>query len=171
MFKAIISTACAVGAAVILSACSTVAVKSTFDPGAAAFIQTKGTATITGQAFLRRNDGIVVYGAGSTVQLIPKTAYSDARIAAMFKGGSVAPADMLMGTEVTVKDEDPRFAQYTRTTVANGEGRFTFTDVPDGNYYITAPVIWMVEYAQGGTLLEPVSVVGGQSVDVVMNGQ
>jgi hypothetical protein len=158
-------------ASTLLASCSTVNVNSTFDPTAAAYITTQGKATITGQAFLRRNDGVVVYGAGSTVKLIPKTAYSDARIAAMFKGAKVAPADVITGTEVTVKNEDPQFAQYTRTTVANGEGRFTFPNVADGTYYVTAPVIWMVEVPQGGTLLGTVTVSGGSNADIIMNGQ
>lgn len=154
-----------------LAGCSSVTLNSTFDPNAAAYINAQGKATITGQAFLRRNDGMVVYGAGSTVRLIPRTAYSDARIAAMFKNGKMAPADPFMGTELAVKNEDPQFEAYTRKTVANGEGRFTFESVPDGQYYITAPVIWMVEYSQGGTLLATVTIANGASVEVIMNGQ
>lgn len=158
-------------AALLLAGCSTVSVNTAFDPSAAAFIQTKGKATITGQAFLRRNDGIVVYGAGSTVQLIPKTAYSDARMTAIFKGAHEAPADPITGLPIAVKNDDPQFAAYTRTVVANGEGRFTFPNVPDGTYYITAPVIWNVQGPQGGTLLGTATVAGGQNVDVIMNGQ
>ena len=168
MFRTILAAA---GLAALVTACSSVTLNTAFDPGAAAFIQTQGKATVSGQAFLRRNDGIVVYAAGSEAQLIPKTAYSDARIASMFKGGKIAPVDPMMGTNVTVKDEDPRFAQYTRKAVANGEGRFTFTNVPDGAYYLTVPVTWMVQAFQGGTLLQSVSVSGGQSVEVILNGQ
>lgn len=157
--------------ATTVGGCASVAVNSTFDPNAAAYINQQGTNTITGQAFLRRNDGMVVYGAGSEVELIPVTAYTQARVAAIFKGGKFAYPDAFTGGQVTVKDEDPQFAKFVRKAVANGEGRFTFEGVADGSYYITVPVVWMVQAYQGGTLLGEATVSGGQKIEVIINGQ
>ncbi|WP_156463951.1 hypothetical protein [Devosia sp. Leaf420] len=63
----------ALALALCLAACSPTTLKSTFNATDAAFINQKGTGIITGQAFLRRNDGMVVYAAGSEVYLVPKT--------------------------------------------------------------------------------------------------
>jgi hypothetical protein len=157
----------AVCMAVLLAACTTVGtLNSTFDPNAAAFVKAQGKGTITGQAFLRRNDGIVVYGAGSDVILVPKTAYSDERFAQIYGSGKVS----MFGR--TFKNDDPTYYEFSRKTVADGEGRFVFDGVADGQYYLTTNVVWMVQYAQqGGALMERVTIKDGQPVTVIMSGQ
>lgn len=161
MFRVLIS---AVAMSALLG-CSPATLVTTFDPTQAAYINDKGSGTITGQAFLRRNDGIVVYAAGSEVNLIPKTTYSDERIAAIYGSGKLS----MFGR--TFKNDDPEYYKYSRRTVANGEGRFTFTDVPDGDYYVTTQVIWQVQYSQqGGALMERVQIKGGKPVEIIMTG-
>lgn len=162
----IIKVLIAVFAVAVLSGCVTATLTSSFNAADAAYINEIGTATVKGQAFLRRNDGVVVYGAGSEVFLIPKTAYSDERMAAIYGAGKTT----YFG--VQFKNEDPLYLQYTRKTVADGEGRFQFTNVRAGSYYITTTVMWMAGYSrQGGGLMERVSVTESQSADVIMSGQ
>lgn len=150
----------------MLGACSSTGTLTTaFDANAAAFINASGSADITGQAFLRRNDGIVVYGAGSEVRLIPKTAYSDERMQQIYGSGKQS----YLGRAFT--NDDPDYYNYVRTVIADGEGRFTFENVANGEYYLVTSVTWMVQYVQqGGLLMERVSVTGGQDVNVIMRG-
>ena len=109
--------------------------------------------------------GVVVYAAGSPVNLVPKTAYADERIAFIYKGAKLS----YFGG--TFKNDDPTYYKYARSTTADGEGRFTFTDVPAGSYYITTEVAWMVQYErQGGALMESVTIGDGQSQNVIMSG-
>lgn len=126
---------------------------------------------MSGQAFLRRNDGVVVYAAGSPVYLVPQTAYSDERMAKVFNGAKFTQATELFGVGLTFKNDDPRYQQYVKSTVADGEGRFTFMNVAAGPYYLTTTVTWRAEYVQGGGLLERINVVDGQPVQVMMTGQ
>lgn len=151
---------------VLLGACSSTGTLTTaFDADAAAFINRSGNADVSGQAFLRRNDGIVVYGAGSEVTLIPKTAYSDERIQQIYGSGKQS----YLGRRFT--NDDPNYYTYTRTAIADGEGRFTFKNVANGDYYLVTSVTWLVQYAQqGGLLMERVSVQGGQDANVIMRG-
>lgn len=152
--------------ALFLFGCTSTTLTTSFDPKQAAFINTQGSASITGQAFLRRNDGIVVYAAGSEVTLIPKTPYSDERIAAIYGGGKIS----YFGANF--KNDVQEYYQYTRKTVADGEGRFTFNDVASGSYYVTTSVIWMVQYVQqGGALMERVTVSNGQKASIIMSGR
>lgn len=153
--------------AVSLAGCaSTATLMNNFSAQEAAFINTQGKATVTGQAFLRRNDGMVVYGAGSQVILIPKTTYSSERMAAIYKGAHISYFPL------TFKNDDPNYQNYARKTVANGEGRFKFENVAPGSYYVVTNVTWMVEYVQGGSLMAEVTVVGDQSPpELIMNGQ
>lgn len=162
----------AIAAAVILlvglSGCaSTATLIGGFNAQDAAFINTQGKATVSGQAFLRRNDGIVVYGAGSEVVLIPKTAYSSERIATIYKGAH----SVMFGTKFT--NDDPAYYTYQRKTVANGEGRFSFPNVGPGSYYVVTSVTWLVgSVPQGGSLYAEVSVGadGKSPPEIIMNG-
>ena len=150
----------------VLGACSSTGTLTTaFDADAAAFINTTGQAEVSGQAFLRRNDGIVVYGAGSEVLLIPKTAYSDERMQQIYGSGKIS----YFGRTFT--NDDPDYYNYARTAIADGEGRFSFDNVAYGDYYLITTVTWMIQYAQqGGSLMERVSVRDGQDVSVIMRG-
>lgn len=157
--------------AVALAACVTFAgcvsaptITSTFDPAEAAFIHKDGKATINAQAFLRRNDGMVVYAAGSEARLIPRTRYSTERINGIYRGAKI-------NYFVPSPPSPPGFEDAMRVTRANGEGRFSFAGVADGDYYLVTSVIWMVgSNQQGGTLLENVSVRNGTDVEVIMTG-
>ncbi|RYG57587.1 MAG: carboxypeptidase regulatory-like domain-containing protein [Alphaproteobacteria bacterium] len=156
----------ALAAALLLAACSPVTLKSSFNAADASFINQTGTGAITGQAFLRRNDGMVVYAAGSEVSLVPKTPYSDERFASIYGAGKLS----YFGA--SFKNDTADYYNYTRKTIADGEGRFTFTDLAAGSYYLTTTVTWTVQYAQqGGALMERVTVTGGQTSNVIMSGQ
>ena len=139
--------------------------KVPFNAEDAAFIHKIGNNTIAGQAFLRRNDGVVVYAAGSNVYLIPKTPYSTERLDAIYQGGK-------MDTYVKPPPSPPGYEEAIRRTKADGEGRFSFDHVATGSYFITTSVVWMAGYSpQGGSIRETVTVSGGQSVNVIMSGQ
>lgn len=155
----------AVFAVALLSGCvAAPEIKSTFDASESAFIHKQGAGSITAQAFLRRNDGVVVYAAGSEARLIPKTRYSQERIDALYRGTKY-------NAYVPSPPSPPGFEAAMRTTKADGEGRFTFTGVADGDYYIVTSVKWFAgDVAQGGALMEPVSVKGGNAVNVIMTG-
>lgn len=153
--------------AMVLAGCvAAPEIQSTFDPAEAEHINRAGTATITGQAFLRRNDGIVVYGAGSDTVLVPASTYAKERVAALYRGGKVN------NFVPPPKNTDPRYEQMARRTKNDGEGRFTFDRVADGDYFVMTTVTWMAgDWRQGGNLMEPVAVRDGQNVDIIMTGQ
>ncbi len=140
--------------------------KSKFDASEAAFINSPGSGSVNGQAFLRRNDGMVVYAAGSDVFLIPKTAYADERMQGLYKGGK------FNGYIASPKNTDPQYIAMMRKTKADGEGRFAFPDLADGNYYLVTSVFWNAGNSpQGGTLMETASISGGNTADLIMTGQ
>jgi hypothetical protein len=157
----------------IVAGCATQPVKLTtrFNPAEAQYINGKGKAQIAGQLFRRRNDGIVVYGAGSEVRLTPATAYARERISDLYGAGKVATST------IKFADENPEYRQFTRVVKANGEGRFLFTDVAPGTYFVTGPVTWCVstQYGcdtQGGSLMETANITATtEKLDIVMDGQ
>lgn len=125
-----------------------------------AFAINPGTATVVGQAFLRRNDGVVVYGAGSKVLLISVTSYT----LEMANRAANAP----FGIQLT--NLDARLVQYVKQTQADGEGRFTFAGIPDGMYMVSAMVTWMAGDApQGGEVRANINIIGGKdAINVIL---
>lgn len=117
-----------------------------------------GTATITGQAFLKTRGGDVKYGAGNTVVLNPVTAYSSEWFQKAVLEGKA------------MREPDPRTTAHTRTTTADGEGRFKFANIPSGEYYIACPISWQVGAysSSGGVAYAHISVQEGETVDVVV---
>ena len=156
--------------AVLLTACAStgpMALTATYNPAEGAWAAKSGTSTITGQGFLRRNDGVVVYAAGSEADLIPQTSYSAVRVSGAFPNGS-----HLSYGGLNYDSTDPAYASTVRKTTADGEGKFTFSNVPAGSYYVTTSVIWEVGYErQGGLLMMPVTVAAGQTANVILSGQ
>jgi len=140
-------------------------ISSSFNPSDAAFIHQQGKGAIKGQAFLRRNDGIVVYAAGSDVVLIPKTTYSTERINALYGSGKI-------NYYIPSPESPPGFESATRQTKANGEGRFEFPNLADGDYYVVTKVTWMAgNMPQGGALMERAQIRAGATAEIIMSGQ
>ncbi|MFK0875525.1 hypothetical protein ACIUW1_11825 [Pseudomonas aeruginosa] len=119
-----------------------------------AALPTKGTGTLTGQVFMKTVGGDVKFGAGSTVYLVPVTSYSKQWYEVNYIGGQALEAP------------DPRSGQGSITTVADGNGNFTFTDIPPGDYFLSSTVTWQApsKYGllpQGGVVAKVVSIADG----------
>lgn len=154
-----------------LAGCTTAKLETSFDPQEAAYINNAGRGLIEGQAFLRRNDGIVVYAAGSEVVLIPATRYAEERIRAIF--GSRRYASVLASKKF--ENDDARYYAHTKKTVADGEGRFIFANVAPGRYFVTTSVFWTPNpdsiFPEGGALLYDVTVTDAPDpIRVIMSG-
>lgn len=136
-----------------------------FIPAEASFINNIGKGAIEGQAFLRRNDGVVVYAAGSEVKLIPATAYAEERMTAIYGAAKIAYWN------AGFKNDDQSYYQYMKTTIADGEGKFAFKEIADGSYFVVTTVTWMAgNVPQGGTLMERVTISGGSMQQVILRG-
>ena len=134
----------------------------------AAFIESEfapyagvGISTVTGQAFLKTRSGEVRFGAGCEVQMAPVTSYTTE-----FFERSMLSYELL-------ETQDPRYAAYRRTTIADGNGNFEFLGVPAGSYYLTCVIEW--EYVTehgltktGGTALGKTTVAVGETAKVIL---
>lgn len=164
----------AVAAAVLLSVLSgcqtTQEPVAAFNPSEAAYSRSKGVAAVKGQLFLRRNDGVVVYGAGSDVTLIPKVSHTDQAVMASFSGSKIKHDINIFAKNLTF---DPGLEPFVRRTKADGQGNFTFDAVPPGAYYVIGKVTWCApsQYGcnpQGGELLEVLTVSPADKAMTVM---
>lgn len=142
-----------------------VVLTTSFDAQAAAFINANGRAKVSGQAFVRRNNGKLLRAVGTDVFLIPRTAYADERIAAIYGDGK----QPRMAGELP--PGDPLYDQYMRKTIASSGGSFSFDHVADGDYYVVAMIHLPSDFGFfQSPILERISVHGGKSVRLVMRG-
>jgi hypothetical protein len=133
----------------------------------AEFIFKDGSATITGQAFMRQQGGGVVTAAGDQVALVPYTAYAEERLRGIYRGGEFSAHDE---AHVAVYPDVADYRHFKRQTTADSTGRFTFKNITAGRYFIIAKVEWLVGNAlQGGSLKKLVVVRQDQTVDVILS--
>ena len=120
-----------------------------------------GTATVTGQAFLKTRGGDVKTAAGNSVLLNPVTSYSRQWFETEYIGGK------------PLADYDPRLEQFMVAKIVDAQGNFTFKNVPAGDYYVTTGVFWEAPTTnglkrQGATLSQQVHVSDGQTVEIIL---
>lgn len=122
----------------------------------------KGTGVLTGQAFLTQKGGGVVKAAGRTVTLDPATSVGNEWWG---KAGKLWAHRMLTPAS-------PGFQKARRTSVADADGRFKFTELPPGQYFVRTEVTWEIGGyypTQGGLVGQPVEVADGQTKEVILN--
>jgi hypothetical protein len=142
-----------------------------FSAQEAAFIRKMGTGTITGHAFRTKPSGVVVNAAGQVVRLVPATAFARERFANLYGQRKYLPHGAYPGDDAV----DPAYAEYTRTTKAEANGRFSFDKVAPGTYFLTTQVIWGEETAftrEGGSVYDLVTLTGRETepVHVILSG-
>lgn len=121
----------------------------------------KGTATISGQAFLKTRSGEVKFGAGNEVVCVPVNEYTnETQMRGVVNGENL-------------ESPPPAYFKYRRTVIADGNGNFEFKELPAGEYYVSCIIRW--EYATqygamptGGVASAKVKVADGESVKVIV---
>ncbi len=129
-------------------------------------LQQHGDCTVTGQAFMKTRGGDVKVAAGSKVMLSPVTSYSTQFIDIIVRrtnGYSVLEPETA----------DSRVFNYLKTQIGDAEGRFKFTNVAEGEYYLYTTVLWEVPSStglkrQGGWLWQKITVKNGAENNFIL---
>jgi hypothetical protein len=131
-----------------------------------------GDSVVTGQAFLKNRGGDVKTAAGNKVMLNPVSAYSKQFVDVVIyrRAG--------LGVQLKPSTPDARMDEFLATTTADADGRFSFYDVSDGEYYLYTWVTWEVPSrlrqdppkTQGGWVFKKVHVSSSRRNEFILNG-
>lgn len=125
-----------------------------------------GTGVVRGQVFAKTVGGDVKKGAGESVGLWPATGYFQQLYQEQVLGGKSATAV-----------SDSRYSSYVRLKKTDGDGRFEFTEIPPGRYYVISRVTWMAvtpssfgptTTQQGGQVHQVIEVRDGVATDAFL---
>ncbi len=99
-------------------------------------------------------------GAGNTVELIPSTPYTRERF-------GYALADF------KVDPRHPDMNKYVRTTIADAQGNFEFTNIPAGDYVVACLIQWelpssFIPQYTGAQAIKFVTVKDGEEKKIVL---
>lgn len=162
----------------LLAGCATVPqppayVSTPFDPAAYAWFSAEGDNTITGNAVLRTVGGDVRTCAASSVGLVPGGAYTRERMMLVY-GNVERGYRSISAPGVQFANDSPAYLAMLRQAPCDAQGNFTFTGLPDGEYFVLSRVVWGVPMQyhtemQGGTLMQRVEVRGGETKRIVLS--
>jgi hypothetical protein len=142
-----------------------------FDEREVEWFKTPGSATLSGSALLRTVGGQVRTCAGLEVNLVPASTYAAVRMRTMF--GSVGQGFMAARGARKWAATDQNYVRNLKQTVCDPQGYFSFENLPDGDYFVTAFVSWSVptryfNRLEGGVLMKAVRIENGRAEKVVL---
>lgn len=132
--------------------------QSSFSEAEMALYLQGGTASISGQAFMKTAGGDVKYGAGNTITLIPGTKYSHEILANL--------------PRVMTPPIDPRWRKTFIATVADGTGNFEFSGLAPGEYYLETTITWKLpdrmQTETGGVVRKVLTLKSGEKMKFML---
>ena len=117
-----------------------------------------GTATLSGEAFLRTRGGDVKTCAGRPIAILPDTAYTKELMAKGISSHFGQPTNF-----------DSRAKGLFRTSQCNAAGKFIFRSLPAGHWIVVANVTWETGNATtGGDIIGQAETTLGQVSDTIV---
>lgn len=144
--------------------------QSSYDPKEVSYSKKQGANIINGNAFMRQLGGGVVTCAGQEVFLSPISNYAKERITFLYnnENGGISPYHEAINKKFDKTDE--AYVADQKKTICNSEGKFTFKNVADGEYYVGTGVFWVIaNMSQGGQMARKISVNGGETLDIILS--
>ncbi len=158
-----------------LSACATAPAPSArFDPVAIAWSKKAGANAIAGVAQLETGDGRLKTCASLPVRLAPDSSYTRKRVQLLYGDAGAGFVDAQQAHRIRARPGATVTKAYEKSlkaSVCDSKGRFAFRNLPDGTYYVMAPVVWRStrgEVTEGGFFMERITVHGGETRRIAM---
>ena len=133
----------------VIALAAAVTARVDFDPTTVAWSLERGGSRISGQGFLGTRGGNIKTCAGNEVFLIPDSPYAKFRMQ-VFYGGLERGFLGSRRSFAQREHPDPDYVKTSRKAVCDADGRFTFSRLPAGRYYVVTTVVWEAATGWGG---------------------
>lgn len=145
-----------------------------FNPNGVAWSKKAGPNAIAGVARLEADNGKLRTCASLPVRLAPDSAYTRERVEMLYGDSDAAfvDAEEAQRARTQAGTNVPKsYENALKAAVCDTKGRFVFKNLPDGTYYVMAPVVWrnkVGEVSEGGFFMQRVTVRGGETKRIAM---
>jgi len=162
----------ALACAGLVAAAEPVKLESAFSLDEVKFVMQPGDAMVTGKAFLKLADGTYKGCAGFNIELLPVAAYSRERIGHTY--GNIEQGQILLEQNPPKFTPDvPDYHDMLLKGACDAQGIFRFTQVPAGDYFVMAFIIWddtsgPPPRKAGGAAMKRIRVASKSRVDVLL---
>jgi len=142
--------------------------KSFFNENEVEWFKEEGNNTVKGSALLRQSGGGVVTCAGNAVTATPFSTYALERMTLIYNNSQQGYKGLASATK-QIDQGAPAYLEMAEETLCDAQGYFKFSNLPEGEYFLTTEVSWVIaNRIQGGYLMKRISVSGGETVEVVL---
>lgn len=118
----------------------TITVTNPFDPAAVSWFKTKGGGSIKGVAKFKSKSGELRFGEEFGIELMPNCLYTEERLNHIYGNKNAGFVHVQDG--IPKFTPDPEGYHETIKTMCNEDGTFTFENLPAGDYYVIAFMLW-----------------------------
>ncbi len=127
---------------------SPIKIENAFNNEAVQWFKTKGEGAIKGVAKFKSGGGELRYGKDFRIELMPYCSYSEERLGHIYKKKKSGFVHVESG--IPKFTPDPEGYHETIKVMCNEAGEFEFKDLPAGEYYVIAFMLW--EKTGGGIM-------------------
>lgn len=138
-------------------------IKSEFNEQDVQWFKSDGNSRIKGIAKFKSLKGDIGFGEDFRIELNPYTPYTKERLNHIYKNNDSGYVYIENG--IPKFTPDPEGYHKTRKTMCNAMGEFEFKNLPDGEYYIIAFMLWD---ETGGGLMQRVELKHGETKTIEM---
>ncbi|WP_298417299.1 hypothetical protein [uncultured Kordia sp.] len=138
-------------------------IENTFDVEAVKWFKTPGNGTIKGVAKFKSKNGETRFGEKFRIELMPDCLYTQERLHHIYKNTNAGYVHVENG--IPTFTPDPKEYHDTKKTMCNEKGEFEFTNLPAGDYYIIAFMLWD---KTGGGIMQYVQLKEGETQNIEM---
>lgn len=117
---------------------------SSFNEDEVNWIKGKGGSSVSGTASIKLESGVNKGCASFKVELLPVASYSNERIFKTY-GNNVGGQILISQNPPKFEPDVKEYHELVIATTCDAKGEFQFNDVPQGDFYILAFIIWNEE--------------------------
>jgi hypothetical protein len=143
---------------------------SSFNEEEIKWVENKGNASVYGSANIELENGVKKGCASFNVELLPVASYSSERIIKTY-GNNVSGQILISQNPPKFEPDEKKYHELIISTTCNSKNQFEFNNIPHGDFYILAFIIWDEEKdglvkKLGGAVMKKIHVTANSKIKV-----